>query len=131
MNQGKEFKKMAKRLGYQHMTAVQVSTIKALRDGQDAFVIAAPGQGKSGIFHGAALLDESRLVVVDEAHLVLQWGRTFRSDYLEIGKFIDNLNHRPVVLALTATAPLEDRVEIKDITVGPPRSFRFGWQTHL
>lgn len=189
MNQGKEYKQMAKRLGYHNMTALQVNTIKALRNGQDAFVIAAPGQGKSGIFHGAALLDESKLVlvieptislimdqvrrlrsldkpvaadymtfdnqnehnlilcrvidhgvtilfvtperlqnkavqktitknepwlvVVDETHLVLHWGRTFRKDYEKIGKFIDGLKHRPVVLALTATAPLEDREEIQ------------------
>lgn len=191
MNQSKEYKQMAKRLEYPHpMTSFQVNTIKAMRNGQDAFVIAAPGKGKSGIFHGAALLDESRLVlvveptislimdqekrlrslekpvnveymtyhnpdkhsmildrvirggvtllfvtperlqrktfqqaiarnepwlvVVDEAHLVLHWGRTFRKDYNGIGKFIDSLKHRPVVLALTATAPLEDRKEIQE-----------------
>lgn len=71
MNQSKEFKQMAHRLGYHHMTREQIDAIKALRNGQDYFLIAAPAQGKSGIFHGAALLDESRLVLVIEPTISL------------------------------------------------------------
>lgn len=32
----------------------------------------------------------------------------FRKDYLKIGIYLEQLNTRPQVIALTATAPLED-----------------------
>lgn len=52
------------------------------------------------------------LVVIDECHCVTSWGHTFREDYLHIGEFIDSLKERPTVLAMTASAPPEDRDEI-------------------
>ena len=55
------------------------------------------------------------LVVVDECHCVTAWGHTFRGDYLHIGEFIDSLEHRPTVLAMTASAPPEDRKEIMEL----------------
>ena len=55
------------------------------------------------------------LVVVDECHCVTSWGHTFREDYLHIGDFIDSLKHRPTVLAMTASAPPEDRAEIMEL----------------
>lgn len=55
------------------------------------------------------------LVVVDECHCVTSWGHTFRKDYLHIGDFIDGLQHRPTVLAMTASAPPEDRDEIMEL----------------
>lgn len=55
------------------------------------------------------------LVVVDECHCVTAWGHTFREDYLHIGEFIDSLKHRPTILAMTASAPPEDRNEIMEL----------------
>ena len=55
------------------------------------------------------------LVVVDECHCVTSWGHTFREDYLHIGDFIDRLEHRPTVLAMTASVPPEDRDEIMEL----------------
>ena len=55
------------------------------------------------------------LVVVDECHCVTFWGYTFREDYLHIGDFIDSLKHHPTVLAMTASAPPEDRSEIMEL----------------
>jgi len=55
------------------------------------------------------------LVVVDECHAVTSWGHTFRDAYLHIGEFIDSLEPRPVVLAMTASAPPEDREEIMEL----------------
>lgn len=52
------------------------------------------------------------LVVVDECHCVTSWGHTFREDYLHIGEFVDRLKERPTILAMTASAPPEDRDEI-------------------
>lgn len=55
------------------------------------------------------------LVVVDECHCVTAWGHTFREAYLHIGDFIDSLKDRPTVLAMTASAPPEDRDEIIEL----------------
>ena len=45
-----------------------------------------------------------RMVVVDEAHCVSQWGQNFRPSYLQIASFVSSLSKRPVVAAFTATA---------------------------
>ena len=55
------------------------------------------------------------LLVVDECHCVTSWGYGFRKAYLEIGDFVDSLFHRPQVIALTATAPIEAREQIKQL----------------
>ena len=55
------------------------------------------------------------LVVVDEAHCVLDWGSTFRPAYLELGRRISwmaSQSHLPVIAAFTATAPSQEREEI-------------------
>jgi len=54
------------------------------------------------------------LVVVDEAHCVVEWGAEFRPAYARIGAFIQSLEARPVVCAMTATA---DRAMQRLITV--------------
>ena len=51
------------------------------------------------------------LFVVDEAHLVSQWGRDFRPDYLRLGAQADELG-AGVRIALTATAAPPVRREI-------------------
>ncbi|MEQ2443494.1 RecQ family ATP-dependent DNA helicase [Pseudoflavonifractor sp. CLA-AP-H29] len=55
------------------------------------------------------------LLVVDECHCVTSWGYGFREDYLKIGTFVDQLYYRPQVIAMTATAPIADRKEIKKL----------------
>ena len=54
------------------------------------------------------------LVVVDEAHCVSVWGHDFRPDYLFIRKALEMLEtpHKPVLLALTATATAKMQAEI-------------------
>lgn len=51
-------------------------------------------------------------IAVDEAHCVLDWGYTFRKDYLHIKNFVKNLPNNPVIAAFTATAPPEYRNRI-------------------
>ncbi|MBA3324501.1 MAG: DNA helicase RecQ [Rhodobacteraceae bacterium] len=52
-----------------------------------------------------------RMLAVDEAHCVSQWGHDFRPDYLRIGELRDALGGVQTV-ALTATADAETRAEI-------------------
>jgi ATP-dependent DNA helicase RecQ len=51
-----------------------------------------------------------RLIAVDEAHCVSQWGHDFRPDYLRIGELRRSLN--VPLAAFTATADEETRAEI-------------------
>ena len=52
----------------------------------------------------------TRLIAVDEAHCVSQWGHDFRPDYLRIGNLRKTLNVQ--LAAFTATADEETRAEI-------------------
>jgi ATP-dependent DNA helicase RecQ len=54
---------------------------------------------------------EPRLLVVDEAHCISEWGHDFRPDYLRLGAVAERLG-RPTLLALTATASPPVRAEI-------------------
>ncbi len=77
----------------------------------DGFVFVSPeelsNEEVSGALHGA----RPGLFVVDEAHLVSQWGQDFRPDYLRLGAVADALGE-PLRLALTATAAPPVRAEI-------------------
>jgi ATP-dependent DNA helicase RecQ len=54
---------------------------------------------------------QPKLVVVDEAHCISEWGHDFRPEYLRVGAAIEALG-RPTALALTATAAPPVREEI-------------------
>ncbi|MEK5521221.1 DNA helicase RecQ [Heyndrickxia sporothermodurans] len=47
---------------------------------------------------------EVSMIAIDEAHCISQWGHDFRPSYLLIKKFIQYIQPKPVILALTATA---------------------------
>lgn len=65
------------------------------------------------------------LIVIDECHCVTSWGYGFRDDYLRIGKFVDTLNHNPVIVALTATATPDMRLKICDLlSMDQPEMFK-------
>ncbi|MFD1455728.1 RecQ family ATP-dependent DNA helicase [Levilactobacillus lanxiensis] len=51
------------------------------------------------------------LLVIDEAHCIVQWGPDFRPEYLLLGAIREKLN-RPLTLMLTATAGKQTRQEI-------------------
>ncbi|RHR11029.1 ATP-dependent DNA helicase RecQ [Pseudoflavonifractor sp. AF19-9AC] len=76
------------------------------------FLYVTPERLASPSFRKAVAHNPPGMVVIDEAHCILEWGYTFRSSYLKISDFIAQLKHRPVVAAFTATAPESYREEI-------------------
>src|SRR6266487_4522122 len=77
----------------------------------DAFVFVAPEQLTNPQTRDALRRARPGLFVVDEAHLISQWGHDFRPDYMRLGAQADALE-APVRLALTATAAPPVRQEI-------------------
>ncbi|QRP47799.1 ATP-dependent DNA helicase RecQ [Amycolatopsis sp. FDAARGOS 1241] len=80
-------------------------TVEKLAKGELDFLYIGPEQltnpeTRDAIRNGAR---EVTLFVVDEAHLVSEWGQEFRPEYLRLVDAIAELG-RPPILALTATA---------------------------
>jgi ATP-dependent DNA helicase RecQ len=80
--------------------------------GPDEFVFVSPEQLTNAETRGWLGRARPGLFVVDEAHLVSQWGEDFRPDYLRLGAQADALG-APVRLALTATAAPPVRAQIQ------------------
>lgn len=68
--------------------------------------------------NGKALLEKIRgrvkLIAIDEAHCVCQWGFDFRPDYRRLGNIRDAMPSVPI-LALTATAVEKSRQDIANV----------------
>jgi ATP-dependent DNA helicase RecQ len=77
----------------------------------DTFVFLSPEQ--LAIAETRKILSRARpgLFAVDEAHLISQWGKDFRPDYMMLGAQGDAVG-APIRLALTATAAPPVRAEI-------------------
>jgi ATP-dependent DNA helicase RecQ len=80
--------------------------------GPDEFVFVSPEQLSNDETRAALRRAAPGLFVVDEAHLVSQWGQDFRPDYLRLGAHADELE-AGVRVALTATAAPPVRGEIR------------------
>jgi ATP-dependent DNA helicase RecQ len=77
----------------------------------DTFIFLSPEQLANKETRDTLRRAKPGLFVVDEAHLISQWGRDFRPDYMLLGAQADAVG-APVRLALTATAALPVRQEI-------------------
>jgi ATP-dependent DNA helicase RecQ len=80
--------------------------------GPDEFVFVSPEQLSNIETRAALRRVRPGVFVVDEAHLVSQWGQDFRPDYLRLGAQADELG-AGVRIALTATAAPPVRHEIR------------------
>ena len=82
----------------------------ALDEGRLKLLYMAPERLASGGTLALLRRIGTRLIAVDEAHCVSQWGHDFRPDYLRIGELRRALN--VPLAAFTATADEETRAEI-------------------
>ncbi len=87
----------------------------------------APERLAAGSAMGMLRRANVRLIAVDEAHCVSQWGHDFRPDYLRIGELRRTLG--VPLAAFTATADAETQLEItqKLFDGVPPRAFLRGF----
>ncbi len=97
----------------------QREAVRAAAEGRVRMLYVAPERFADGTFMALLRATRVRLLAIDEAHCVSQWGHDFRPSYRELGDVRSQLGDPPVA-ALTATAdPLvrEDivqRLQLRD-----------------
>lgn len=89
----------------------QNRVLERLSRGELTLIYIAPERFQSDTFREALAQTKVALLAIDEAHCISQWGHDFRPDYLEIGRFREELGN-PITLALTATATPEVQQDI-------------------
>jgi ATP-dependent DNA helicase RecQ len=95
------------------LTYNEVKTrMKEALEGRYKLIYVAPERLESQEFIEYLENMDIPLVAVDEAHCVSQWGHDFRPSYRHIQKMVSSLPHKPIVMALTATATPRVREDI-------------------
>jgi superfamily II DNA helicase RecQ len=96
---------------------ISTSVLSDIRDGIYTHVLISPELAISDKFHATAIDPAFKkrlgLVVVDEAHLVSQWGRSFRTDYARLGQLRSLFGRRVPWFACSATLDAESLKELK------------------
>ncbi|GAK31784.1 ATP-dependent DNA helicase RecQ [Weissella oryzae SG25] len=101
----------------------------AMQQGRYKLVYIAPERLEDPNFYQTLLETDVAMVVIDEVHVLSQWGHDFRPSYLHAVELIDQLPAKPLLMALTATATarvqtdLEERLHIeKKVVTGFARN---------
>lgn len=84
---------------------------ESLRDGEYRLLYVTPERFRQADFVSVLRTRSVRLLAVDEAHCVSQWGHDFRPDYSRVGEIRASLGN-PTTIALTATATERCREDI-------------------
>lgn len=85
------------------LTELQENEAK-LRSGQVKLCYIAPERLEDEYFFNFLQQLPIKLVAVDEAHCISQWGHDFRQSYYELRNWLPKLPSQPTIIALTATA---------------------------
>lgn len=80
-----------------------LNAMDSLVSGQCQFAYVSPERLQTKTFQQAIAQLDVRLLVVDEAHCISQWGHDFRPEYRQIGDFRASIPNA-VYMAVTATA---------------------------
>src|SRR5690606_17223902 len=83
----------------------------AIAGGQYRIVYVTPERFRKSAFAEVMAQRKVRLLAVDEAHCVSQWGHDFRPDYTRLAEIREQLGNPPT-LALTATATRDCQQDI-------------------
>ena len=90
------------------LSARQISlALQYAKQGRYQMIYVAPERLETEEFLDFACSTDIKMVTVDEAHCISQWGQDFRPSCLKIVRFIEQLPGRPVISAFTATATKE------------------------
>ncbi len=84
---------------------------QALANGRYRLLYVTPERFRKAEFLNAVSRREVRLLAVDEAHCISEWGHDFRPDYTRLREFRGMIGN-PTTLALTATATVEVQADI-------------------
>ena len=107
--------------------AEQQARLQAMAAGEYPLVYVVPERFRSPRFLEALRAARLRLLAVDEAHCISQWGHDFRPDYARLGRFRAMLGMPPTI-ALTATATATVRQDIVELlNLRSPRVFVTGF----
>ncbi|GKU07727.1 atp-dependent dna helicase q 3 [Fusarium langsethiae] len=93
--------------------ALQQNVNKDLREGKLRLLYCAPERLNNEGFVGMMkhVKGGVRLIGVDEAHCISEWGHSFRPDYLKVARFVKEIQaERVICLTATATPPVIDDI---------------------
>ena len=108
--------------------AEQYARLDLMAAGKFRLVYVVPERFRSGRFLEAVRAVGLKLLAVDEAHCISEWGHDFRPDYARLGYFRKLLGN-PTTIALTATAT--DRVRrdiVEQLALHDPQTFITGFE---
>ena len=91
--------------------AMKRETMQQLRDGFEGLLYVAPERFGAPDFQELVTRVRPKLLAIDEAHCISQWGHDFRPDYFRLGDIRRQLGSPPCI-ALTATATEDVRNDI-------------------
>ena len=107
--------------------AEQHARLDRIAGGHYRMVYVVPERFRSARFLEAVATADVKLLAVDEAHCISQWGHDFRPDYARLGRFRRQLGS-PTTIALTATATDAVRRDIiEQLHLADPRTFITGF----
>lgn len=91
--------------------AERQARVAAVSQGEVRLLYVTPERFRKASFREALASVDVRLLAVDEAHCVSEWGHDFRPDYTRLREIREQLG-QPTTIALTATATPEVQADI-------------------